>query len=86
MTHTTEEEFWDFFNALPQNVRILASKNHDILVTGPNHPSLCFKRIGVYWSVRIGIHYRAVGRDNDTEVIWFWIGHHSVYDRIIANQ
>ncbi len=82
MTHRTEPEFWDYLNALPDEVRELACKNYDLLLANPAHRSLAFKRIGLLWPVRVGIHYRALGRDEDTEVVWYWIGHHAVYDRL----
>jgi hypothetical protein len=51
------------------------------------HPSLHFKRIHVsenIWSVRIGIHYRAIGRLDEDTVTWFWIDTHADCDRLIA--
>jgi len=38
------------------------------------------------WSVRIGIHYRATAVEYGSDIIWFWIGHHSEYDRIIVGR
>lgn len=84
MTHRTDPKYWDYLNALPEEVRELAYKNYDLLQVNPDHPSLAFKRIGSLWSVRVGLHYRALGRDEDPDVVWFWIGHHSVYDRMIT--
>jgi len=38
------------------------------------------------YSVRIGVHYRALGtRMREDEIVWFWIGSHSEYDRLIKN-
>jgi hypothetical protein len=35
------------------------------------------------FSVRCGLAYRALGvREKDT-IIWFWVGHHADYDRLI---
>ena len=48
------------------------------------HPSLHFKRIGKFWSVRIGLQYRALGMPVDDGVHWFWIGTHADYDKIVA--
>jgi hypothetical protein len=33
--------------------------------------------------VRIGLHYRALGIISSREIVWFWIGHHSVYDQLL---
>ena len=35
------------------------------------------------YSVRVGIGYRAVGVVDADTVIWFWIGSHSDYDKLI---
>lgn len=84
MTHRTEPKYWDFLNALPEEVRELAYKNYDLLQANPAHPSLSFKRVGALWSVRVGIRYPALGRDEGADIVRYWVGHHSVYDRIIA--
>jgi len=31
--------------------------------------------------VRIGIGYRALGRVDGDEIVWFWIGPHGEYDK-----
>jgi hypothetical protein len=35
------------------------------------------------WSVRIGLSYRALGYIENKEIVWYWIGSHSEYDRIL---
>ena len=45
-----------------------------------------FKKVGRMWSVRVGIHYRAVAVEDVADIIWFWIGHHSEYDPIVAGR
>ena len=49
-----------------------------------NHPSLELKKVGRFWSVRVGLHYRALAVQNETDLTWFWIGSHAEYDRILA--
>ena len=48
-----------------------------------NHPSLNLKKVGSYWSVRIGLRFRALAIEKPEGFIWFWIGKHSDYDRLI---
>jgi len=36
------------------------------------------------YSVRISLEYRALGIREDDVVIWFWIGTHTDYEKIIA--
>jgi len=45
-----------------------------------------FKKIGRYWSARVTNDYRALGVMTGDTVIWFWIGSHADYDRIIKNR
>jgi hypothetical protein len=50
----------------------------------PSHPSLHFKKVNKYWSVRIGKAYRALGIEVKNGILWFWIGTHYEYDRLIS--
>jgi hypothetical protein len=64
-------------------VRVLADKNYELLRTDPRHPSPHFKRIGGLWSVRVSLRHRALGVAVDDGVLWFWIGTHDEYEKII---
>jgi hypothetical protein len=68
---------------LPTKVQEWADKNFALLKQDPNHPSLHFKKIESFWSVRVGLHYRALARDRAEGPVWFWIGHHSEYERLL---
>ena len=87
MESRTTEGFRKAFAKLPDEIRRLARKNYRLWRNNPNHPSLQFKNVHPsepIYSVRIGLHYRAVGlREGDT-MIWFWIGPHSEYDRLLS--
>ena len=84
MRHFASERFWSLYDALPTEVRSLADRNYALLKVEPRHPSLHFKRIGEVWSVRVGIHHRALGRDVDGGILWFWIGTHADYDKLVG--
>jgi hypothetical protein len=71
---------------LPDHIRNLADKNFELLKVDPKHQSLHFKKIGRLWSVRVGLHYRALGLDKGDSVVWFWIGSHSEYDRLLQRD
>jgi len=76
-------EFWEIYRALPVEVRIVARKNYHLWRKAPFHPSLHFKKIGCgKWSVRLGIHYMAVGMFQNNVFVWDWIGTHADYDRL----
>jgi hypothetical protein len=64
-------------------VQEVADKNFKLLKTDPKHPSLHLKKMGSYWFVRAGRKYRALGVDVVEGILWFWIGIHSEYDKII---
>lgn len=81
--HRTTPQFWKRFNELPENVQRLARKNFDLLKADFNHPSLNFKKVGSYWSVRIGLSYRALAVEDGSDFIWVWIGNHDEYDRLL---
>lgn len=83
MTHFTTPRFWQLYNALPPEVRRLADKNFALLRLDPDHFSLHFKKIGRYWSARVGLHYRVLAKEREEGLVWFWIGPHAVYDTLI---
>lgn len=64
-------------------MRDLADKNFQLLKADSRHPSLHLKKIDRLWSVRVGAHYRALGLDKPEGVVWFWIGSHADYDKLI---
>ena len=81
--HRTTPQFWKRFEALPVEVQQLARKNFTLLKSDPRHPSLQFKPLGEYWSVRVGLHYRALVVADGADFVWTWIGTHAEYDRLI---
>jgi hypothetical protein len=84
VNHHASPRFWRCYDALPARIRELADKNFELVKANPSHPSLHFKRIGRFHSVRVGLHYRALGVDADDGVLWFWIGTHSEYDALVG--
>lgn len=86
MRHFASGRFWASFEALPVAVQRLARRCYVLLKRDPSHPSLQFKAVaaGRFRSVRVGLHYRALGLPVDTGILWFWIGSHADYDRLIA--
>jgi hypothetical protein len=84
MKHYASPSFWKCYENFPEAIKELADKNYELLKQNPTHPSLHFKRIQNYFSVRVGIKYRALGIEIDEGVLWFWIGNHADYDKLIA--
>ncbi|TAF97102.1 MAG: hypothetical protein EAZ32_05130 [Cytophagia bacterium] len=86
MKHYTTSDFWESYQKLPISIQKLADKNYELLKADPEHPSLHLKHIGELWSVRIGLNFRALGLNNPEGIIWFWIGSHADYDKLIEQQ
>lgn len=85
MRHRTDASFWVCYNRLPKDIQEIADKNFNLLKSDPRHPSVRMKKVAEgLWSARVGLHYRALATDEaDGSLLWFWIGHHSEYDRLI---
>ena len=84
MKHLASPSFWESYEELPSAVQEVADKNFELLKANPKHPSLHLKKVGRYWSVRAGKKYRALGIEVDEGILWFWIGIHSEYSKLIT--
>jgi len=81
--------FWKAFERLPSDVKDKAKEAHRLWTQDPQHPSLQFKkvhgRLNIY-SVRLGLGWRAVCVKEDDVFIWFWIGSHSEYEKVLSRM
>lgn len=86
MRHFASAKFWACLEALPADVQVLAHSHYALLKTNFAHPSLQFKPVsnGRFRSVRVGLHYRALGVPVAEGVQWFWIGSHAAYDKLLG--
>lgn len=84
MRHRATAGFWRRYAALPEAVQAAADKGFALMKQDATHPSLLFKPVGRMWSARVGLHYRALALREADVVTWFWIGHHSEYDKLLA--
>ena len=84
MRHFASPFFWAAHDKLPPYVRALADKNYELLKSNPQHPSLHFKKVGRFWSVRVGLRHRALAVEVEDSLLWFWIGSHADYDALIG--
>jgi hypothetical protein len=74
------------FSDLPIDVQREAKRAWRLFQNNPSHPGLHFKKLegeDDIYSVRIGLDYRALAVMNNGRVVWFWIGAHSDYDRLV---
>jgi hypothetical protein len=84
LKHYASTNFWTCYRALPKSVRDVADEAYERLKANPRHPSLHFKKIGRFWSVRVGGHHRALAVEADGGLVWFWIGSHADYDKLLG--
>ena len=84
MNHRATPRFWACYDRLPGEVQRLADSCHELLRDNPRHPSLHLKKVGPFWSVRVGLRYRALAVENGAELVWFWIGTHTEYDALLG--
>ena len=87
MKHLADPSFWDCYHNLPESVQQLADKSFRLLKQNSNYPSLHFKKVKRYWSVRVGMGHRALGIEfDDGNIVWLWIGTHREYDKLIKQS
>ncbi len=84
--HRTTEEFRRRRDALPQNVQEQAERSFALLKSNLKHPSPHFKKVGQFWSARVGQAYRALSVEDGEDFIWVWIGAHDQYERITRER
>jgi len=83
----TTQQFRELLDTLPQEAQQQAREAYRLFQANPHHPSLHFKAVNSkhpLFSVRIGIHYRALAYRKHDYLLWFWIGSHAEYNKIIA--
>jgi mRNA-degrading endonuclease RelE of RelBE toxin-antitoxin system len=84
----TTKKFRQALSKLPKQAQIQARTAYRQFKKNPNHPSLRFKKIHQklpIYSVRVSRDYRAVGQMDRDTVIWFWIGSHTDYDKLLSS-
>jgi hypothetical protein len=72
MNSVGSKRFWDCFDALPSQVQRQAEGAYRLWRADPHHPSVQYKRIPArlpIFSVRIGLHWRAVGVEKGDTIV-----------------
>lgn len=89
MQHLASVDFWMQYHSLPHDIRERANKQFALIKENSQHPSLQFKKIGErrgneIWSARVTLKYRALAIKREDGYLWFWIGDHEAYDRLVS--
>lgn len=86
MKSRTTSKFRKMFADLPEQVQEQAREAYRQFKEDPNYPSLKFKKVHPQlpiYSARVNRDYGAVGQLDEDTVIWFWIGSHADYDKLL---
>jgi len=83
----TTAKFRKAFADLPEQVQEQAREAYRQFKQDPWHPSLRFKQVHQelpIYSARVSSNYRAVGQRDRDSIVWFWIGSHADYDKLLS--
>jgi len=83
----TTSQFRKAFVTLPKPVQQQARDAYRQFKQDTWHPSLRFKQVHPtlpIYSARVSKSYRAVGVRNADGIVWFWIGTHTDYDKLLS--
>ena len=80
--------FWNRFRQLPAETQRAARKAYRLFRRDPHHPSLQFKHIrNQIYSARINVRYRALGIMEEGDlIVWYWIGTHAEYEKLLRKS
>ena len=89
MISKATRKFWKLYKDLPTNLRVQAKATYKQFQKDPYYPSLHFKQVHStkpIYSARISLDYRVIGVLQDNKVVWFWIGPHDEYEKLIKTK
>lgn len=88
MKSVTTTGFWKCYDTLPEDVQHRADRVYELWQINPQAHGLYFKRVGTQrpiYSVRIDRGHRALGMLEGEAILWFWIGPHDEYMRMLKH-
>ena len=83
MISSTKPSFRKRYSRLSPELQKAARDAFLLWQKDPWHRSLFFKEVNGYWSVRVADSFRALATPDGERVVWFWIGTHDEYNRIL---
>ena len=89
MNSRTAQQFRELFARLPAHVQQQAREAYRLFRDNRHHPGLHFKKVfddPPMFSARVGIAYRAVAGLDGSTLVWFWIGSHADYDKLLGQM
>jgi hypothetical protein len=88
MNSRTTRQFRELLAALPAHVRQQARDAYKLFRQNSAHPGLRFKKVHLdpqIFSARVGIGYRALAALDGDTLVWYWIGSHADYDKLLEH-
>ncbi len=88
MNSQTTAKYRALFAAAPQHVQLKIREAYRLWAENPRHPSLRFKKVHdtlPIFSARVDLDWRAVGVLRDDTMIWFWVGPHDEYEKLLKH-
>ena len=88
MKSRTTARFRALLARLPEPIRRQAQRAHKVFSEDPSHRSLHFKRVHPtrpLYSARVSLGYRALGVRDGDDIVWYWIGTHTEYERLLKD-
>jgi hypothetical protein len=88
LTSKTTSRFRAAYRRLPEHVQRRAREAYRRFKDNPQHRSLRFKHVHAIrpiYAARVGLGHRAPGIVDGDVIVWFWIGTHGEYDRLLRS-
>jgi len=82
----TTESFRKQFAAAAPSVQLKIRAAYQLWAENPQHPSLKFKKVHAslpIFSARVDLDWRTVGVLKADTMVWFFVGPHSEYERLL---
>ena len=86
ISHLTES-FIKLFDKIPESIKHQARSAYKQWKEDPFRSNLQFKKVHQskpIYSVRVNIGWRALGYKEGDDIVWFWIGSHESYNKILS--
>jgi len=84
LKHYAASAFWEAFGSLDPAIQKTARSAFNLMKSDPRHASVRLKKVGRYWSARVGRSHRAVAVEGEDGLLWIWIGPHDPFGRKIS--
>ena len=89
MLSRIDDRFVRAYGQLPARVQQRVKRAYALFRNNPSHPSLDFKPIRSraaqrLYSAKVDEQYRVLGTLADGQILWFWVGPHHEYDRLVS--